>query len=487
MALSSPIFIFLFLPLVLLLYHLAGARWKNPLLLLSSIVFYIFGDISSLYILAILIVFNYFMGIYIGKHRDSIAGNRLLLAGILVNLLMLGFYKYDRFVVHALNVFLKHTPFAIPDIEWHPVPLGISFITFTAIAYLVDIHREESEPREKFLDCALFLSLFPKISAGPIVRYTDIADQVSGREVTIDRFAYGVRRFTVGLGKKILIADILGLTVDEIFRIPTHQLTAGVGWLGIIAYTLQIYFDFSGYTDMAIGIGHMFGFKFTENFDYPYISKSLTEFWRRWHITLSTWFRDYLFLPLNHALMTDRIRNKILKGQYKTNYRTLFSIFTVFTLCGLWHGAWKKYLVWGMLHGIIIAFESAWLSKKMSRWRAPLQHGYFLFVIMTTWVFFRSDSLTHAFRYLKAMFGLSIAPVTYYPASMFFKASFLLALSIGVIASLPVLSWAKGFARSEEYGRIRPALEAAGLAIIMILSIIFIASSTYNPFIYRQF
>jgi len=487
MAFSSPIFMFLFLPLVLALYWWIGSKWRNLFLIFTSIIFYMFGDIHGIFLLLFIIVVNYFLGIYVAKFRGTTYANIILWIAIGINLCALFYYKYDSVIISSLNVILEPTTFAFPVVLWHEVPLGISFFTFTAISYVIDVYREETEPQKNLADFALFMSLFPKISAGPIVRYTEIANEISDRKLNLEQFAYGVKRFVFGLGKKVLIADTLAITADQIFEIPTQQLTASVGWLGIITYTLQIYFDFSGYTDMAIGLGNMFGFKFTENFNYPYISKSLTEFWRRWHISLSTWLRDYLFIPLSHALMTERIRQKISKREYKINYRAMFSIVAVFTICGLWHGAGKKYIVWGMLHGIVIATESTWLTKAMKRWWVPLQHVYFLFIIMVTWVFFRSPTLIDAVGYLKAMFGFSNSSILYYNLSIYLKASFVMALFAGIFASFPIATAIRDIFNTEKYSRLIPAIEIIGLAIIISMSFIAIASSTYNPFIYRQF
>lgn len=487
MPFNSPVFMFLFLPIVIGLYWLIGSKWRNYYLLFTSIVFYIFSYIDGMLLLLLLIFINYILGIYVAKFRGTSSSIVFLWVAIGINIGALVIFKYDSFIVNIFNKILEPVNISFPPVKWHPTPLGISFFTFTAVAYVIDIYREETEPQRNLANFAMFLSLFPKISAGPIVRYTEIANEITYRKPNLEQFACGVKRFVFGLGKKVLIADTLGITADQIFEIPTQQLTASVGWLGIMTYTLQIYFDFSGYTDMAIGLGNMFGFKFTENFNYPYISKSLTEFWRRWHISLSTWLRDYLFIPLSHALMTERIRQKISRREYNINYRAMFSIVTVFTLCGIWHGAGETYVVWGMLHGIVIAIESTWLIKTMKRWWVPLQHAYFLFIIMISWVFFRSSTLTGAVGYLKAMFGFSNSSIYYYNLSVFYKTSFLLALLIGIFTSLPIADSIKNIINTEKYPKLIPTVEIIGIALIIAMSFISIAGSTYNPFIYKQF
>ena len=487
MEFSSPIFMFLFLPLVLALYWFIGPKGRNLFLLFASIIYYVFGDIDNVYILLFIIVANYYFGIYIEKFRETSIANIVLWLAIGINLGALAFYKYASIIASAMNTILEPTTYSFPIVEWDEVPLGISFFTFTAISYVIDVYREETEPQKNLTNFALFMSIFPKISAGPIVRYAEIADEISDRKFNLEQFSYGVKRFVFGLGKKVLIADTLAITVNQIFEIPTQELTAAIGWLGILTYTLQIFFDFSGYTDMAIGLGNMFGFKFIENFNYPYISKSLTEFWRRWHISLSTWLRDYMFIPLSHALMTERIRQRISIGKYKTNYRAIFSIVTVFTFCGLWHGAGKKYLVWGMLHGIIIAIESTWLTKTMKRWWVPLQHAYFLFVIMVTWVFFRCSTPIEALGYLRAILGFSKSSGLYYNLYMYYNTSMVLALFIGILVSFPFSNGIKNYLKLNNYHRVMPIIEVVGIALIIWMSFISLASSTYNPSIYRQF
>lgn len=484
---SSPIFMFFFLPLVLALYWAAGSKGKNLFLIFASIIFYVWGDIDGIFLLLSIIIINYFLGIYVAKYRETSFAYIFLCLTIGVNIGALAWFKYDDIIVRILNIILKPTTLSIPPVEWHPVPLGISFFTFTAISYVIDVYREETEPQRDFTHFALFLSMFPKIVAGPIIRYSEIANEISDRKFHLGQFTLGVKRFVYGLGKKVLIADTLAITADNIFSIPTQELTASVAWLGIATYTLQIYFDFSGYTDMAIGLGRMFGFKFQENFNYPYISKSLTEFWRRWHISLSTWLRDYLFIPLSHVLMTERIRQRISKGNYKFDYRAIFSIVTVFTLCGVWHGAGKKYFVWGMLHGVVIAIESTWLTKIMKRWWIPLQHVYFLFIIMLSWVFFRSSSLTGALGYLKAIFGFSNSSNLNFNLYMYLNVTFVLALFFGILASFPILKEIGSYLKIDKYNKFMPIMEVICLIIIIAMSYISLASTTFNPFIYQQF
>jgi alginate O-acetyltransferase complex protein AlgI len=299
------------------------------------------------------------------------------------------------------------------------------------------------------------------------------------------------------MGKKLIIADTLAKTADQIFAIPSVDLTASLAWLGIICYTLQLYFDFSGYTDMAIGLGRMFGFTFRENFDYPYIARSVTEFWRRWHISLSTWFRDYLFTPLSYALMTAKIRKKIAEGKYKTNYRGLFSVFVVFTLCGLWHGPSWNFILWGMLHGIILAFENWKFSKVLKKTWAPLTHAYLLFFVMTTWVFFRSPTLSVAMNFLKAMAGFGSGTGITYNSALFIDAELLVVLTIAILAAMPTVTWGRAYLNRIRFFpenlalprqfRSGYALEMVFVAVIFAVSLVFVAGSTYKPSIYLQF
>jgi len=351
------------------------------------------------------------------------------------------------------------------------------------MSYLIDVYRGVVRAQKNPSTFALYVSLFPQLVAGPIIRYHDISDQLSHRAVTLDGFVLGIRRFVTGLGKKVLIANTLAVTVDQIFALPSSDLSSGLAWLGIICYTLQLYFDFSGYSDMAIGLGHMFGFHFLENFNYPYISKSIREFWRRWHISLSNWFRDYLYIPLG--------------GNRHSAARTYFNLLTVFFLCGLWHGAKWNFVVWGMLHGMFLILERTKFGKALEQLWSPVQHLYALLIVTVGWVFFRSDTLSGAIDFLAAMFGMAKGEGMKYTIAMYMNNELLLVLTVGILGSLPLKTLA-----SEYYKRLPPTFRwtdqplfhyglntftAIAITAVFLGSVMSLASGTYNPFIYFRF
>lgn len=487
MLFSSPLFLFVFLPLTLAGYWLTGSRGRNLFLLATSLFFYAWGEPQLILVMVASLIVNYFFGLLIVRTRRLTGAGLVTFTAICFNLGLLAWYKYTPFMARCLDPLLAalKLPLAIPQSQH--IPLGISFLTFQAIAYLVDVSREDVPHQPTFCRFALFMTFFPKLIAGPILRYRDLADQLGGKVLSAGLFAAGAKRFVAGLGKKVLIADSLAKTADHIFAIQAHELSAGVAWLGIAAYSLQLYFDFSGYTDMAIGLGRLFGFELPENFNYPYCARSLTDFWRRWHISLSSWLRDYLFTPLSFALVTKRIRQRIAAGNYRTNYRSLLAIVVVFTLCGLWHGADWNFLVWGALHGLVLSLEALWLNRILKKLWRPLQHAYLLLTVMLTWVFFRLHSFGGALSYLKALAGLSGRTGHSYPLSLYFDNVLLLALFAGVLGSTPfcrrlVRDWTAG-----NKGYLVPFFEIAGLLLTLAATFASLANSTYYPFIYQQF
>lgn len=362
MVFSSPIFLFLFLPAVLAVYYLTPRAARNGALLAASLLFYAWGEVFHVAVMLASIAMNYAAGRWIaraaGRRRTVAVG-----AAVAANLLWLGWFKYAGFLGGIANdVFGLR--WRRPDVH---LPIGISFFTFQALSYVIDLGRGRAEPERSALRLALFISLFPQLIAGPIVRYVDIARDLVARRETLARFASGVRRFTVGLGKKMLIANVLAEPADRVFGLAPADLTAPLAWLGVAAYTAQIYFDFSGYSDMAIGLGRMFGFEFPENFRHPYAARSITEFWRRWHITLSTWFRDSLYVPLG--------------GNRRGSARTALNLLAVFLLCGLWHGAAWNFVVWGLYHGALLGLERPWRGRRAPGAAAPLRHAYTLLAV----------------------------------------------------------------------------------------------------------
>jgi alginate O-acetyltransferase complex protein AlgI len=483
MIFSSPFFLFLFLPVVLGIYFLIPKRAGNIFLLGASLFFYAWGEQEYVLVLIVSISFNYAFGLLVGRWHNTRRGKRILTIAIVFNIGLLIIFKYANFLVDSLNVALQAV--GLQSIELQPIhlPIGISFFTFHALSYVIDISRLRVNAQKNPIRIALYITMFPQLIAGPIVRYHDIASQIVTRIVTREGFADGVRRFIVGLGKKVLIANIVAVPADAIFAIPTDELTPGLAWLGIVCYTLQIYFDFSGYSDMAIGLGHMFGFTFLENFNYPYISQSIQEFWRRWHISLSNWFRDYLYIPLG--------------GSRVSPQRTYFNLITVFFLCGLWHGASWTFAFWGLYHGLFMVIERLSFGRWLSALWSPLRHIYALLTVMIGWVFFRSSTLEQAWFMITAMFGFANGSGIKYSVNLYLDTVTILAILVGIACSTPILNyftnWWSDRATSHP-GKVSGLLigifDLGNIAILMLvflLSAMQLAAGTHNPFIYFRF
>ena len=482
MVFSSIIFLFLFLPMTLFVYLVIGRRLRNYFLLFASLVFYAWGETAYVLIMLLSIVANYVAGLTIDHFKDRPQARLFLGLAVAFNIGLLSVFKYANFIADNLNILLGS--FELPTVALQPVhlPIGISFFTFQAMSYVIDIYRRDAVVQRNPADIGLYIALFPQLIAGPIVRFHDIAAQITHRRVRIQDFAEGVERFIIGLGKKVLIANQVAVISDQVFALKAGALSPGIAWLGVLCYALQIYFDFSGYSDMAIGLGRMFGFRFLENFNYPYISKSVREFWRRWHISLSSWFRDYLYVPLG--------------GNRQGALRTHFNLLTVFFLCGLWHGASWNFVVWGLLHGLFLIIERLGFEKILVRLWAPLRHFYLLSVVMITWVFFRVDTLSAALGYLAVMFGQANGGTTPV-ALMQIGRDAQTAIIAGIIFSAPVFSWLNRFRQSVLSHRHRKmsmvfdgtagAVKTVGLSLILYVSILFISSGAYNPFIYFRF
>lgn len=476
MLFSSTVFLFAFLPLVLALHLvLRDVRLRNALLLSASLVFYAWGEAVYVLLLVFSIGANHLFGLWIDRRRGR-PGDRLALAvAVSSNLILLAAFKYANFIVDNLDVALA--ALGVAPIELAPVhlPIGISFFTFQSLTYVVDIHRREASPQRNPLLVGLYIAFFPQLIAGPIVRYRRIAEQLASRNPRIEDVAAGLRRFVVGLGKKVLIANTLAVPADAIFAIPVDQLETGVAWLGIVCFSLQIYFDFAGYSDMAIGLGRCFGFDFPENFDWPYTSRSLREFWRRWHMSLSTFFRDYLYIPLGG--------NRLGAG------RTAVNLLLVFLLCGLWHGAAWIFVIWGLVHGFFLALERTAFGRGLERAPALVQHVYVLFVVMIAWVFFRADTLSHALGYLDALAGRGAASGGAWPFVAVFDP---LIASVLAIAALSALSWTRRWGAELARTLEAPPLSLdvarlVALGAIGLLCAMSLAAGTHNPFIYFRF
>ncbi len=426
--------------------------------------------------------FNYLAALAIGKYKTQSrtkAARNLLVLCIAVNLGLLFLFKYSGFFITNLNFLdklLNIRSIAITDFR---LPLGISFFTFHALSYVIDVYRGTTPPMTNIINNALYIAFFPQLIAGPIIRYHTIVGQFINRNVTLEGFSYGVQKFIIGLGKKVLIANVLAATADQIFKLPVSDLGFSVSWLGIICYTLQIYFDFSGYSDMAIGLARLLGFTFMENFNYPYISRSITDFWRRWHISLSKWFRDYLYIPLG--------------GNRKGKRRAAVNIFIVFLLCGLWHGANWNFILWGAIYGIILVLEKVYLLNWLDRLPRIICHSYSLVIIIFLWVLFRSTDLNYAFNYWRTMLTFHSDFTAVFG---FFNRQLLLTLILGLIFSLPVSQVLQSLKKLYLFTRINASSQFNFVVnvsyIVILIGIVFLSSlalvnGTYNPFIYFRF
>jgi alginate O-acetyltransferase complex protein AlgI len=489
---SSAIFLYVFLPVTLGLYYALTHRLKNIWLLVASLLFYAWGDARHLPLMVGSILFNWIVGLLI----DRIAQKRLQLlvlgAGVSINLLLLIYYKYALFLTTnaagIAGLFGQHIK--VLDVA---LPVGISFFTFHSISYIVDVYRGEAKALKSPLDMGVYISLFPQLIAGPIIRFHDIAEQILHRRNTLERFCSGVERFVFGLGKKVLIANVLGQVADQVFALPQHEISAATAWLGIICYTLQIYFDFSGYSDMAIGLARMFGFELTENFNYPYIATSIREFWRRWHISLSTWFRDYLYIPLG--------------GNRASPLRVSLNLFTVFLLCGLWHGASWNFVVWGAFHGGLLILERTRFGRVLDALPRPISWAYTIAMVMIGWVFFRAEGFGYACSYIGALFGFTHGAVLLPQIGLYLNSQVFATIVLGAILSTPVaISLSRDWCERRFPSHSNEPLPTSVVLLSSALStpaymyvrlvIVFallttcaaeLASGTYNPFIYFRF
>jgi alginate O-acetyltransferase complex protein AlgI len=485
MVFSSAIFLFYFLPLVLALYFLTVKHEvaRNLVLLVASFLFYTWGEAEYVLVMVVSCLANYFFGLWVEYAHEHKPSKKPVVCAIVFNIGLLTLFKYTNFIVGNLNLLLEAAKLPLITIGKVHLPIGVSFFTFHSMSYVMDVYRRQTPAQRSLADLALYLALFPQLVAGPIIRYKDLAEQLRRRFVNLERFSYGVSRFIVGLGKKVLVANVVGLPADKIFAISVDQLTPSVAWFGILCYTLQIYFDFSGYSDMAIGLAHMFGFKFLENFNYPYISKSIREFWRRWHISLSTWFRDYLYIPLG--------------GNRCSPLRVQFNLMLVFFLCGLWHGASWSFVFWGLYHGAFLVLERTRVGKWLDNAPSPLSHLYALAVIMIGWVFFRADTLSNALAYIAALGGFAKGSGLEWHISLFMTPKLALVLVAGIIGSLPVFPWLRQWRESRvDNISLGPVLvsdaidmvvNVAILPAVLLLCAMALASGTHNPFIYFQF
>lgn len=442
--------------------------------------FYSWGGAQYLLLMLVSILVNYLIGLLIGKEGQEEKVRRIgLIIGILFNLGILGYFKYFNFLLDnimsvgrlaKLNISFSNEAIALP--------VGISFFTFQILSYVIDVYRKEVKPQKSIINLTLYIMLFPQLIAGPIVRYIDIERQINHREVTLDKFSQGIRRFIIGFTKKVLLSNAVGFVADFVFNEASYYDNMILTWIGVICYALQIYHDFSGYSDMAIGLGKMFGFDFLENFNYPYISKSIKEFWNRWHMSLSTWFRDYIYIPLGG--------NR--KGKFKT-YRNLMIVFLV---TGLWHGASWNFIVWGVFYGVFLILERGEFGQWLKQIPSVLQRVYSLLIILVGWVFFRADNLTMALKYIRGMFSFNFqdANILY----TVIDSETLLWITLAILFAMPTLQFIKSkiniMAEYIQIGSIKETLRIIydfGIIMVFILSCFYMTGSSFNPFIYFRF
>ncbi|WP_258019540.1 MBOAT family O-acyltransferase [Brachyspira hampsonii] len=397
MLFSSMIFLWLFLPVVFILYYIIDKRFRNVLLLIASIIFYAWGGVSYTLIMFSSIIINYLFALLINKvieESNKFKKKVYLALCVIVNLSILGYFKYTDFAISIINSISGKEVISLKNIV---LTIGISFYTFQALSYVIDVYREHNKAQKNIINLALYISFFPQLIAGPIVKYHDIDSQITNRTESLENISYGIKRFIYGLSKKVILANMFALSCYEILKQPIGDIGTILVWLAAILYTLQIYYDFSGYSDMAIGLGHMFGFKFLENFNYPYISKSVQEFWRRWHISLSTWFKEYLYIPLG--------------GNRKGKYFTYLNLLIVFFATGLWHGASFNFILWSLWHGLFLVIERIFLGSLLDKNKLKfINHIYVILVFVLGWVLFRANDLSHALDLYKLMFSYHESP-----------------------------------------------------------------------------
>ena len=472
MLFSSTTFIYLFLPIILVLYYTVFRRsrlGKNILLFLGSLFFYAWGEPKFVFVMLLSIAVNWFFGLMVHRYRDrTVLSKTLLGIDVFLNLALLFVFKYLGFTASVIRD-LSGAELTVPEIA---LPIGISFFTFQALSYVVDVYRQKGDVQTNILYVGLYISFFPQLIAGPIVRYETIAEEIQSRQETLEDFTKGFSRFIVGLGKKVLLANGFALIADAVFDLSKSgtELSVLLSWLGALAYTFQIFFDFGGYSDMAIGLGQMFGFHFLENFNYPYISTSVSEFWRRWHISLGSWFRDYLYIPLGG--------NRVSKG------RNICNLFIVWFATGLWHGANFTFIVWGLLYFLLLTAEK---FLKLENWTGKgitaIKWLYTMLFVIIGWVIFRVETISDGWVFLQSMFGFRGNPLTDGVFTEYFRQNTLLLLC-GILLSTPLFRWLK---EKTANSTLADYIRVIALFAVFLLSIVSLVSNSYNPFIYFNF
>lgn len=467
MVFSSVLFMFVYLPAVLITHYVSPPKWRNAILLAFSLLFYGWGEPMYIFLMVFTIVLDYFAGLLVARYkaRDRDKAARVTIAvALTTNLAFLFFFKYWDLIATTL---------AGAGLDFMPVlglrlPIGISFYTFQTMTYPVDVYRGDARPQRNLVNFGTFVTLFPQLIAGPILKYKELADQVDERTWSVEQFASGVNVFLVGLAKKVLLANNIGMLWDAVKALPAGELTTAGAWLGILAFSFQIYFDFSGYSDMAVGLGRMLGFEFLRNFEYPYISKSITEFWRRWHISLGSWFREYLYIPMGG--------NRVGQG------RLFFNLLVVWAATGIWHGASWNYLIWGLYFALILILEKGFIGRWLKSLPSLVQHFYALLLIAISWAIFAVEDFTHMGVFLRAMFGFAPGGLSS-PAVGYWLRSFLPMLVIALISCTPLFTKTWNALGDKPKKLVLPALILAGLVVCTA----YLVDATYNPFLYFRF
>lgn len=474
MLFTSITFLYYFLPILIMVYFLANKTYRNYILLAFSLFFYAWGEPVFVFLMMLMVVANYFVGLSIDKTPDRHKAKIYLILGIIVNLSVLGYFKYSAFIVENINA-IFNTALPVKHIR---LPIGISFFTFQAMSYIIDVYRHDGKVQKKLSSLMLYVAFFPQLIAGPIVRYSTVDDQIRHREESNALFSSGITRFVTGLGKKILLSNNMAIVADRAFDAVGNGDTISVAfaWAGILCYTLQIYFDFSGYSDMAIGLGRMFGFEFLENFNYPYISKSVSEFWRRWHMSLGSWFRDYVYIPLG--------------GNRCSVPRNIFNTSVVWFLTGLWHGASFNFILWGVYFGSLIILEKYLFKDKLDKVNGYVRMFFTFILVVFGWVLFRAETLQVATNYYSIMFMMTDSPIfTLADSNLnYFIFEYCLIFIIALFFATPLFSIIKDkvFANSKE-STLYFTLEICSLAFIMYICTAHLIASNFNPFIYFNF
>lgn len=470
MLFSSITFLFLFLPVTVLIYYLVPQKTRNLVLLIASLFFYAWGEPVYVVLMILSILLNFFCGKDIGEKRaDPVRAKRSLIFAVVMNVLILGFFKYYGLLMETLNVLF---PYEIPYREL-ALPIGISFYTFQELSYLIDIYRGNAKPQQRLLPFALYISMFPQLIAGPIVRYVDIEAQLLNRVMSMRKFGQGVMYFIVGFAKKVVLADSIGALYEQITALSIGSFSVLTAWVGCLAFAFQIYFDFSGYSDMAIGLGKMFGFEFRKNFQYPYIAKNIGEFWRRWHISLGTWFREYVYIPLG--------------GNKCPASRHLLNLLIVWALTGLWHGAQWNFLVWGLYYGVILILERYVWGRALGRLPVFVQHIYTFVLVLIGWVFFFSPSLGAAMDYLGVMFGAGASAWIDRQGFYFLLTHWLLFLLCAIGSFLRGMNILRLLTGSYESRRIRQIAACVVYIGMFLVSLAFLVTESFHPFLYFRF